>query len=355
MDYIVLNGINSTTIPGLMIQALPPISKPLIRTQVDEIDGRDGDIVTKLGYSAYDKDVVIGLYGNYNIDNVIAFFNSSGTVIFSSEPTKYYKYEILSQIDFEKLIRYRTATVTFHVQPFKYSAGEKTFVYTNQLMTITEGIKTVNGVTVSVNNGFMQCVGTATEITNIMFKIDPFVLPAGSYVFRGFASGLNPDKVTLGFVYNSSSVSFGNITLANNEVVSISEVKSQSQIYNNLYLHFEPGKVDFNFVLQLAEAENLGFDIYNNGNYYSKPKIEISGAGTVNLSLNNKQIFVINLSNDGYITIDADKMNAYNGAMLKNRSVLGDYGLFNLIPGRNTISYTGMVTGVKIKDYSRWI
>ena len=45
-------------------------------------------------------------------------------MIFSNEPDKYYRYRVLAQIDFEKLIRFRTATVTFHVQPYKYKANE---------------------------------------------------------------------------------------------------------------------------------------------------------------------------------------------------------------------------------------
>ena len=126
MNSITLNGVSSTTITGLLIQSLPPISKPLIRTQVEEIDGRDGDIVTKLGYSAYDKEVLIGLHGTYSVDQVIAFFDSEGKVIFSNESDKCYNYQILEQIDFEKLLRYRTATVTFHVQPFKHPAVDDT-------------------------------------------------------------------------------------------------------------------------------------------------------------------------------------------------------------------------------------
>lgn len=123
-NYIILNGTNSNTIPGLLISSLPSISKPLIRTTIEEIDGRDGDIVTKLGYAAYDKTFEIGLYGSYDINQVITYFNSEGTVIFSNEPTKYYKYQILEQIDFERLIRYKTATVTMHAQPFKFLVGE---------------------------------------------------------------------------------------------------------------------------------------------------------------------------------------------------------------------------------------
>ena len=36
--YIVLNGVNSQTIPGLIISKLPPISKPLQRTLVETVD-----------------------------------------------------------------------------------------------------------------------------------------------------------------------------------------------------------------------------------------------------------------------------------------------------------------------------
>lgn len=124
MSYIILNGVKNTSIQGLMIQALPSITKPQIRTKIETIDGRDGDITTKLGYSAYNKQVLIGLYGPYNIDEVISYFNTEGTVTFSNEPDKYYHYAIYEQIDFERLIRFRQATVILHVQPFKYSLSE---------------------------------------------------------------------------------------------------------------------------------------------------------------------------------------------------------------------------------------
>ena len=113
-NTITLNGVESSTIPGLLIQELPAISKPLMRTEVETIDGRDGDITTDLGFSAYDKQISIGLFADYDIDQIIAYFNSKGTVIFSNEPDKFYNYEIVDQIDFERLVRYRTATVTMH-------------------------------------------------------------------------------------------------------------------------------------------------------------------------------------------------------------------------------------------------
>ena len=75
INYVIINGVNSNTKTGLMINELPPITKPSMRTDTEEIDGRDGDIITKLGYSAYDKEITIGLAGDYDINEVISFFN----------------------------------------------------------------------------------------------------------------------------------------------------------------------------------------------------------------------------------------------------------------------------------------
>lgn len=142
-NSIELNGVSSTTITGLLIQELPPISKPKIRTSVEEIDGRDGDIVTKLGYSAYDKEVKIGLYGDFDIDEVIEYFTGEGQVVFSNEPDKYYNYQILEQVDYERLVRYRQATVTFHVQPFKYLVDEEQ-IQVDTTMITDEGTESMS-------------------------------------------------------------------------------------------------------------------------------------------------------------------------------------------------------------------
>ena len=123
--YVIINGVSSETIQGLAIESLPAISKPLQRSKQETIDGRDGDIITKLGYSAYDKTLKIGLWGNYDIDEVIKYFDSEGTITFSNEPDMYYNFNILNRIDFiNQLEAFRKATITIHCQPFKYKEEE---------------------------------------------------------------------------------------------------------------------------------------------------------------------------------------------------------------------------------------
>ena len=236
-NYIILNDVHSDEIEGLLIQTLPPISKPFMRAEVEEIDGRNGDIVTPLGYSAYDKTFSIGLYGNYNVDDVISYFvnNDKGKITFSNESDKYYNFQLLDQIDLERLIRFKIAEVTLHIQPFKYSLTD-----TKRIFNIT----------------------------------------------------------------NETSI-----------------------------------------------------QVRNNGNIYSKPIITIYGSGTINFSLNNEQMFVIDLSNENQITLDIENMNAFNQdtKVLKNRIVTGNYDNFKLNIGLNTISWSGTITKIEIENYTRFI
>ena len=98
-----------------------------------------------MGYSAYDKSIKIGLYGDYKIDEILKFFSGSGKVTFSNEPDKYYEAKITEQIDFERLVRFRTAVVKFHTQPFKYLVDEPP-VETE----ITEEIKEIKVINVGL-------------------------------------------------------------------------------------------------------------------------------------------------------------------------------------------------------------
>ena len=234
-DYIIINGKKSTLINGLIITSLPPITKPKIRYRAEEIDGVDGDTINKLGYGAYDKTIEIGLSYNYDVDEVIEYFNTEGQIIFSNEPDKFYNFTTLNQIDFEKLLRFKKASITIHVQPFKYSNVES----------------------------------------------------------------------TKSFTFTSASQ---NIT------------------------------------------------VRNNGNIYSKPILTIFGSGTINLSLNGTEVFIIN-NLTGSIVLNTNTQNAYdpdNGDFL-NRYVTGDFKNLYLKTGVNVISWTGNITKIEVDYCSRWI
>ena len=124
MNSIIWKGVSSTTIQGLLICELPPITKPEMRIKQTEIDGMDGSIIEELGYASYVKTITIGLHGNFDINKVIKYFTGEGDVVFSNEPDKVYKAKICGQIDYTRLLRYRQASIPFLVQPFKYKLNE---------------------------------------------------------------------------------------------------------------------------------------------------------------------------------------------------------------------------------------
>ena len=359
MNYVILNGVKSTTIKGLLIQSLPPISKPLMRTSVEEIDGRDGDIVTNLGFKAYDKQMSIGLFGDYDVDEVIKYFDSQGTVIFSNEPDKFYKYQIIAQIDFEKLIRFKTATVTFHVQPFKYSAVDEAFSYVFNKLNVKDYTETKNGVSLSVGDGQISLSGTASAPIEFYVPIESVTLGAGNYTLNAISDGTGESACSIRIVGSvaTDDDSFGGTYLAlESGTASLDAELSAQKTFNFLWIYVTSGTaLNFTLNTELFNDDVNSFSIFNRGNTLAKPKLTIYGSGIINLSINGVETFVINLGNARYITIDSAQMNAYQGNILMNRSVVGDYSQLVLNVGTNVISWTGNVEKIEIENFVRWI
>lgn len=161
-NYVIINGVNSLTIQGLAIKTLPPITKPIQRNLREEIDGRDGDIVTTLGYGAYDKTIEIGLFGTFDIDEVIAYFNQKGTITFSNEVDKVYYFEALDQVDYAELLKFRTANVVLHCQPFKYPTEETPLVEEYEYVEATGTNVTLDNTSEAIFNK-IELIGNASQ------------------------------------------------------------------------------------------------------------------------------------------------------------------------------------------------
>ena len=152
------NGIDSDTITGLIICELPPITKPKMKTTITKIDGRDGDIIEELGYESYNKSIKVGLSKNFNINQIIKYFTGTGDLILSNEPDKVYKCSIIDKIDYEKLLRFKTATVKFYTQPFKYKQNEPIV----ELDIDNETSIVVNNIGLEKSKPIIRLVGSGT-------------------------------------------------------------------------------------------------------------------------------------------------------------------------------------------------
>lgn len=353
MNYIVLNGKSSKLIGGLMIQTLPPISKPLVRTEIEEIDGRDGDIVTKLGYSAYSKTFQIGLHGDYDVDEVIRYFDSEGIVTFSNELDKYYRYQIFEQIDFERLIRYKTAEVTMHVQPFKLSAVDKPVIM-EEMLSVPDQEITENGITVTCEDGTISISGTASVNTEIYIPINSMYCRVGNHRITAVSSGDNCDAVSVRVVPEQSKVH----PLNNGSIGLIDGTQSSTGLltvpktYHYIWMQIGVN-VPVNITLDMSVV-GLQVVVFNAGNTVSKPKVTLYGQGDIAVYLNGIEILVISdLASE--ITIDSESMEAYVGDILLNRKVFGDYNELAFRTGMNILSWEGNVTKAVVDRYSRWI
>lgn len=361
MNYIILNDVNSNTIQGLLIQNLPPIIKPKIRTNIEEIDGRDGDVITKLGYSAYEKEFDIGLYGNYDVDQVISYFNSEGTVIFSNEDDKFYKYTIIEQIDFERLIRFKTAKVKMHVQPFKYSntdtdieiyATETDAEGTNLTINNTENgasfldiqLKgqtsqyTTNGyqlfdinrtpsanVQYVINNGFKLTKGTNRTIQITL----PNPIPAGTYyisadVINSTLSSNN--KINVSFKNANNADVVGNVTfLTNGVVTTTAEVK-------DLYFFIVNTETD----TATITLDNI---MLNSGNTKKNFEPYTDGASPNPSYPQNVNVVTGNTS------VKISNKNLWQNA---NNPIITTYGITLTTNDDNSVTFTGSATNSSI-------
>ena len=133
---MIFKNINSNDIPGLIICSEPPISSSPIRIEETTIDGRDGTIVEIQGYKSYVKNVEIGLKANTDVNAVLKYFSGEGDLIFNNECDKVYKAAIYDQINLEKLLRLKKATVQFYCQPFKYNKNDNFVIVTENVSNI---------------------------------------------------------------------------------------------------------------------------------------------------------------------------------------------------------------------------
>lgn len=558
--YVIINDVSSLDIEGLYIEELPPISKPTMRSLREEIDGKDGDIITKLGYSAYDKEMKIGLAQNYDINEVISFFNSKGKIQFSNELDKYYNFEILEQIDFTALQTFKTAVVTLHCQPFKYPVEEtpiegqltpvsvegNSFHVSNTSRSsikvdiigntfqkptsffdpqeIIEGSQSTIGVlgkniayigidsllfentkitssgsivsdndydvyfvpimqneeyTLSIKNtsnvektisanlydfsnfrvgrfsytipestkieqtfiandnsshlylsipktyaelqlefgseatpyeeseqqiyminlikygeGGVQKINKIGNYYDFLFKniqgspyysedlvfnawyvkkqINKVIVPSGSVGIT--IDDMLPNSTIFskyGGSVNGNYIDYSGYTLPSDDTILyitttptyVRLAEPESYDYLNEYITsytgetniFITGNLSVNIKAEISVSNNIEIVINNCGNIYSKPKLDIAGYGIINVSLNDNQIFSVNIEDE--IIIDSSNLEAYNPNtnQLMNRQVVGNIDNLKLEPGESTLKFTGNVTSVSITDYTRYL
>ena len=439
MNTIDFKGVSSTSIDGLLICELPPISKPPMRVLETSVDGRHGTIIDELGYMAYDKTVHIGLRGTYDINKVIKFFSGEGDIVFSNEPDKVYRGRVIGQVDYTRLVRFKQANVTFRVQPFKHKNREafveaiherasSPILFLNDCYKITSFVVDGASGTLNVvgknlfdvktflknNNGFTNVLNADGSITtigvptvdyeNIAYcELDNLLVSGRSYtIWQKYASNkiyaqLNvKDKetnVTTPIIANSLKKTFvvdkeKYSYMAVVQATSKSGFGTEAVSFTNFYqieegtvaTEFEPhSKVTCEYIGKQEQADifvniNLPskltiynnnnstktveyfklFEVFNEGLEVSKPMIVLRGSGTVEMKVNGMAVFTYTFPDgEDEVVLDCEAEEAYLGAVLKNRNMLGEFP--ELQPKTNKVEWSGDVKSVQILPRSRWL
>lgn len=343
MNYIIWKDRDSRYIKGLVVCELPPIVKPQMRIAETTIDGVDGSIIEELGYSSYDKALTIGITQNANIDEITKYFTGSSNIVFSNEPNKYYKATIINQIDYARLARFKTATIVFRVQPFKYHLNEK-YVTTGE-MSVVEIPLITNGV---YNDGtFVETSPDGDGWETITRFVE--VKEQQQYKLQGILT--QPTWQTSVYFYDEDQTLIEARDIGHDDYVFTFTTPATTK-----YLKFcgYSQVIDLSTVnLNEITIDNV-YNVENWGTEISKPLIIIGGEGEIKCRVNGNDIFTYTFpQNDTEVYIDSELQDAYVNTTLKNRNMVGVFP--TLKQGNNAITFTGIVNTVKIYARSRWI
>lgn len=439
MNTIEFKGISSTSIDGLLICELPPISKPPMRVMETSVDGRHGTIIDELGYSAYDKTVRIGLHGTYDINKVIKFFSGEGDIVFSNEPDKVYRGRVIGQVDYTRLLRFRQANVTFRVQPFKHKNREA-YVETQtakatgtniilkdcgntpiKIATDAESV-VIHGKNIFNPNAVNVYTNTSIDVLEDGYKIIATGGTAKEYAHSGYTMPQAMKGKTYTIICDKITSTQPSVSVGVQVVMPTSTVTQYFGVFNKggsstftipndceniqigLYtnnsntvlkedntiivegLRIVPTEfkadawckyqstqtfsvvdgvataTSIEHVTVISNADNVAmsvdyfkpFDVFNEGLEVSKPLIVLNGSGTVELKVNGMAVFAYTFPDgEDEVVIDCEAEEAYLGAVLKNRNMLGDFP--ELQPRTNKIEWSGDVKSIQILPRSRWL
>lgn len=137
--YFIYNGINSKDM-GVVLKALPPITRPKKRIETITVPGRNGNLY--IDENCYEP-IIISLECTLKKDvaprRITEWLVEFGTITFSDEVDKFYKATIINSIPLSRIFRvYREFIIQLELQPIALSNQEYTYNCNNNNMNTLE-------------------------------------------------------------------------------------------------------------------------------------------------------------------------------------------------------------------------
>ena len=127
--------------------------------------------------------------------------------------------------------------------------------------------------------------------------------------------------------------------------------------FSHVIRHFKRFVVEFEVqpfgydVFEQTITKTAPFSLFNMGTFESEPIITLFGNGNITLYVNNKSIYLKEITDK--IVIDSEMKNAYNNSVSLNYKMSGDFPILSL--GENNISWVGNITKLEIQPNWRWL
>ena len=366
LAYFIYNGIDSRKYE-VFLQTLPNRVRPA-RSYIERIPlYADGSKITLQGFQPYDRTLDIVCGNPKYLDEIIAWLDGSGDIIFSDEPKRTYKVTFLNQIDYTKITKFRVATITARFQPFKYSAqpeptvtgGENVIIgghkyqsdtgffknFTDKQLTQAECILTTTPssplATLDIAEGFKYKCREYTPHKKYTWS---FYIKYTKWDING-----NITDLSIGQRYTTSSDPNAHGTFTDITRIDLPRVGEKGCSVGNWFhvvktvtipdradsgvwvdeghinLKVENGTANstvkfYMSDVQLMESEKFleydkmlnNIEVINGGNYTSRPKITLYGSIDTPVSLYVNNIHACDISNiDEQITIDSGEFETY--------------------------------------------
>ena len=124
--------------------------------------------------------------------------------------------------------------------------------------------------------------------------------------------------------------------------------------FSHVIRHFKRFVVEFEVqpfgydVFEQTITKTAPFSLFNIGTFESEPIITLFGNGNITLYVNNKSIYLKEITDK--IIIDSEMKNAYHNSVSLNYKMSGDFPILSV--GENNISWIGDV--IKLETQPNW-
>lgn len=226
-------GIDSRDM-SVLLQTTPTRIKPAMRVNTYNVDGRDGNIVEKLGYDAYYIPLQIVVADKSKIDSVVTWLNGEGKLVLYDERDRYYDANIISEVDYTLLRLWGKATVQFLVQPYKHAVEPSKINYPTDLQTDDGILLCEDGSALLCEDGSELIVTKLNQVKNVGNQESGTIIRI---------TGAGNGRILKNGAYVANFYSEGTLIIDSQNCVVydiVGNIKNRN--YNGQFLTLEPGQ-----------------------------------------------------------------------------------------------------------------